>query len=322
MKSPLLSIITPVYNTAELLPRCIDSVLRQSLRDWELILINDGSTDESLAVCQQYASKDSRIRVISQANAGVSVARNKGLDETRGAYITFLDSDDEVGDPETYEQVISVLSLDPSYSIAQYPYISITTERVYPAKVTQPRNLESNLEILQEWLIQRPMSWVLWDKVFDASVLQGKRFHPGIVMEDNLFLLEVLMDCPKFKIVTCGRYHYQQGEFTQDKWVWSEHKTYCLFVVNNRIMELLLSLPAPYNSIKAGMLRRVTNIGIDRLKTHGLKDGTLRELAPCYKALTLADVCSLLPLSWKERLKILLLKGLLALPMPSQHGKP
>ena len=94
-----ISIIVPVYNAEKTLPRCIDSILAQTFTDYELILVDDGSSDGSLSVCSAYAARDSRIRVLHQENAGVSAARNAGLDAAAGKYIMFCDSDDEV-EPE------------------------------------------------------------------------------------------------------------------------------------------------------------------------------------------------------------------------------
>ena len=93
-----LSIIIPVYQVEKTLSRCIDSVLGQSFDDYELILIDDGSTDQSGAICDDYALRDSRICVIHQSNSGLSSARNAGISIARGQYITFIDSDDFLGD--------------------------------------------------------------------------------------------------------------------------------------------------------------------------------------------------------------------------------
>ena len=94
MSCPCISIIVPVYNAREYLYRCIDSIIAQTLQSWELLLIDDGSTDESGDICDDYAEKDKRIRVVHQQNAGVSAARNTGLAVARGKYIGFVDSDD------------------------------------------------------------------------------------------------------------------------------------------------------------------------------------------------------------------------------------
>lgn len=94
--SPKFSIITPVYNSETFLHKCIDSIIQQKEQDWELVLIDDGSTDQSLAICEEYARHDKRIVVIHQKNAGVSNARNVGIDRANGKWITFIDSDDSI----------------------------------------------------------------------------------------------------------------------------------------------------------------------------------------------------------------------------------
>lgn len=94
--TPKISIIVPVYNTEPYIARCLDSILSQSFTDFELLLIDDGSTDGSTAICDSYATKDNRVRVFHKENGGVSSARNLGLDEAKGEWITFVDSDDWV----------------------------------------------------------------------------------------------------------------------------------------------------------------------------------------------------------------------------------
>lgn len=103
---PELSIIVPVYKVEKYLPKCIDSILAQTFRDFELILIDDGSPDNCGAICDDYAARDSRIKVIHQENAGVSAARNAGLDIATGTYLGFVDSDDWI-EPEMYETMIA-----------------------------------------------------------------------------------------------------------------------------------------------------------------------------------------------------------------------
>ena len=93
---PKISVIIPVYNTEKYLHRCIDSVLVQTFTDWEMLLIDDGSTDDSAIICDEYAAKDERIRVFHKENGGVSSARNLGLDHAQGEWITFVDSDDYI----------------------------------------------------------------------------------------------------------------------------------------------------------------------------------------------------------------------------------
>ena len=106
---PMVSIIVPVYNAAPYLNQCIDSLTNQTLKEIEIILINDGSTDDSLVVCGALAAKDDRIRLIDKPNGGVSEARNDGLRAAVGDYVGFVDPDDWV-DTEMYERMLSALT--------------------------------------------------------------------------------------------------------------------------------------------------------------------------------------------------------------------
>lgn len=109
MPAPLISIIVPVYNTEKYLPKCIESILAQTYTNFELILVDDGSIDRCPQICDEYAEKDSRIKVFHKENGGVSSARNCGLDIANGEYIGFVDSDDYI-EPEMYEKMLHTIT--------------------------------------------------------------------------------------------------------------------------------------------------------------------------------------------------------------------
>ena len=104
----LLSVIVPVYNVETYLPRCVDSILQQSYENMEVILVDDGSQDGSGKICDEYAARDSRVKVIHKENGGLSSARNAGLDTAAGEYLTFVDSDDWI-EPDAYCPMIALL---------------------------------------------------------------------------------------------------------------------------------------------------------------------------------------------------------------------
>ncbi len=191
---PLLSIIVPVYKVEEFLSTCIESVLAQSLHDWELILIDDGSPDNCPAICESYAKQDSRIIVIHQENKGVSTARNRGLDIARGKYITFVDSDDYLA-PNCYSRLLSALQREEAdMAICGFLY-------KYPNGSTMPRNASGEEELLSAHeLISRTFDipWsircVTYNKVFKAHLLKNIRFRPELsCSEDTYFLHECLL---------------------------------------------------------------------------------------------------------------------------------
>ena len=113
---PLVSVIIPVYNVSRYLPKCLDSVISQTWRNLEIIVIDDGSTDGSGSICDQYAKRDDRIKVIHSPNRGLSSARNLGLDNLRGQFISFIDSDDWI-EPDAVETLVKAALLTGSYIV-------------------------------------------------------------------------------------------------------------------------------------------------------------------------------------------------------------
>ena len=124
MAEPTISIIVPVYKTEAYLEKCVDSILAQTFRDFELLLIDDGSPDNCPALCEEAAARDPRIRVIHQKNAGLSAARNTGVEAARGEWIGFVDSDDSIA-PEMYETLLTYARRDGA-QIAVCDYLLVT----------------------------------------------------------------------------------------------------------------------------------------------------------------------------------------------------
>ena len=115
-----LSVVVPVYNSAQYLDRCIESIISQSFTKIELILVDDGSTDNSLDICKEWAKKENRIKVIQRENGGLSAARNTGIDNATSEYITFVDSDDALS-PNTYAPNMEILKDNPNVDLLEYP---------------------------------------------------------------------------------------------------------------------------------------------------------------------------------------------------------
>lgn len=153
MNTPLLSIIVPVYNTATFLNRCIDSILTQKYTNFELILIDDGSKDQSGKICGEYAQKDSRIVVIHKPNGGQSSARNAGLNIAKGDYITFVDSDDYIS-MDCYQNNMEILSRDKSIDILEYPIYTVNKgniEKLIIPRYNEEEHLYTKQDIFLFW---------------------------------------------------------------------------------------------------------------------------------------------------------------------------
>lgn len=195
MSKPLISIIVPVYNTERYLSRCIDSILNQSFKDFELLLIDDGSKDGSGTICDEYASKEKRVHVWHQVNQGVSAARNVGLKHVQGEWIYFPDSDD-VLIPNAFEMMMEMVSVNIDYVICGYEVYDEEGKCTY-AIATRKLGVMSREDALMEmfWPTDYRYQGYLWNKLFRASVVRDNHlsFVQGIKFnEDRLLNVEYL----------------------------------------------------------------------------------------------------------------------------------
>ena len=196
-----LSIIVPVYNAEAYLDRCVQSILAQTMPDFELILVDDGSPDRCGEMCDAYAKTDPRIRVIHQTNAGQAAARNRALDIAQGEYFGFADSDDFIH-PQTFEILLKNARKHKA-QISVGGYQPVTGLVNHPTWNDVPSRSWNGAEFLRHCLIdgvdKKP--WVLWDKIFHRDCFQNIRFPEGRIYEDNavvyrmIYEAETLADC-------------------------------------------------------------------------------------------------------------------------------
>ncbi len=200
---PKVSVIVPVYNVEKYLPRCIESIQEQTLTDWELLLIDDGSTDNSGIICDGFAKEDSRIRVFHKPNGGVSSARNVGLDNARGEWLAFVDSDDEV-DSDYLD--IQGVPHDVNLVIKSFQVVK------EDGSVKYSRIIEEEQYLLErnflKYYIQRRKN-ALWDKLIRREAVGEVRFLENVrVGEDFLFILSCIPNIHKCYISPRGCYRY------------------------------------------------------------------------------------------------------------------
>lgn len=195
MDQPLVSLIIPVYNLADYLPHCLDSVREQTYQNLEVLLVDDGSTDRSLAICQEYARQDSRFKVISKANSGVSDSRNRALDQAVGKYIQFLDGDDWLAPSATETFVHAAESTGADLVISHF--YRVADEHVAPRGHIKARRLLTRQEFAEE-MMKAPANYyygVLWNKLYRRSIIEAHylRFDSQVNWgEDFLFNLEYI----------------------------------------------------------------------------------------------------------------------------------
>ena len=193
-----LTVIIPVYRVEATLDRCVESVLAQAIEDMEVILVDDGSPDNCPTLCDNWAAKDKRISVIHQKNGGLSDARNAGLDVAKGAYITFVDSDDYLTS-DTYGPLLDMVS---ECDVLEY---SVADKLSLKDCCYDDTN--------RYWLDVRAYTHTYaWNKIYKRELFDNVRFPKGKVFEDVFTLPLLLRRSKRVRTTSKGFYHYTQNE--------------------------------------------------------------------------------------------------------------
>jgi len=204
---PLLSIIVPVYNSAKYLRECLESIRCQSFQDYEVILVNDGSTDGSQDICNHYSALDNKFHALHLKNGGVSHARNIGLERSKGQYVTFIDSDDWI-ESNTFETYINAFSSSNDIDAVKVGYFqdSNKSSEVISCKEDILFCDKSDLfKFLEE---TRYYSFV-WNICIRRDKVNGLKFNEEINwLEDHIFCYSYYFQCRKVKVLSRPLYHY------------------------------------------------------------------------------------------------------------------
>lgn len=216
---PALSIVIPIYNVGPYLNACLDSIAAQTFRDFECILVDDGSTDFCGIICDSWAKKDSRFRAIHQKNAGVSVARNVGIEAAVAPLLAFVDPDDCISENYFARLVDDLFEAGAEVAVSSFCYIHENgTEGMFKiintleinGKCSYPHIMRTNREVIDA-LCDNMFSCVSWGKVFDRTLWGDARFPVGIDLgEDMMTVPEVIA---KAKAAVCSPhaiYFYRQ----------------------------------------------------------------------------------------------------------------
>ncbi len=256
MENPLITVIVPVYKVEDYLERCVDSIVNQTYKNLEIILVDDGSPDRCGEMCEEIAKTDSRIKVIHKENGGLSSARNAGLDIMTGDYVGFVDSDDWI-EKDMYSELYKLIKhYDTKIAVGgiQCDYTSgkvIYFNPLYPDE--RDVKVFARVDALRELIFAKKISNSVCDKLFDKSVFCSRRFTEGIVNED-FDLMPSLIDSVESVVYNpCPYYHYMmtdesitRGEFKERRFILAEISRKNLLFYKEKYPELTLIAEAKH----------------------------------------------------------------------------
>ncbi len=205
---PSLSIIVPVYNVSEYVQDGVESILNQTYKDYEVILVDDGSTDNSGTICNELAQRNSCIKVVHQSNGGLSAARNTGVKLAKGRFICFLDSDDELGTNTLLQENMDILLRNPEADFLQFPtmwYYGEDNNRIVGENDTIIQGGSSIYENVRSNVI----TCTAWDKIYSRRIFDYALFPVGRYFEDVWFMTDVIPYCQHVICSSHGYYKYK-----------------------------------------------------------------------------------------------------------------
>lgn len=219
---PKISVIVPVYKTEGLLDRCVESIVGQTYKNLEIILVDDGSPDNCPAMCDGWAEKDSRIRVIHKENGGVSSARNAALDIATGDYIGFVDSDDWI-EPEMYLSLIQKISESgKNIALCSYYAVEISGER-YECRCVVDKEVLDKDDYFR-FIVLGGDGGYIWNRLYDADILKEVRFDEDIwYSEDLLFNFKTAQKSNGAAVLDKAEYNYVQKRIREQAWIMDDH---------------------------------------------------------------------------------------------------
>lgn len=212
-KKPLISVIVPVYNVEAYLEECINSILKQSYLNLEIILVNDGATDNSPNICDFYQKQDKRIHVIHKSNGGLSDARNKGIDASNGEYLVFVDSDDKVHIDFISTLYASLISADAQLAICLlFPFKD--SSEISDIALSSQQLVYSKTEVFNSFYRYdlSPNLVVAWNKIYHKSLFYSLRYPFGKKHEDEFVIHHIYNQCEKIVLNFSKLYYYRKRE--------------------------------------------------------------------------------------------------------------
>ena len=263
---PCISVIVPVYKVEAYLKKCVDSILGQTYQNLEIILVDDGSPDNCGEICDEYAARDPRIKVIHKPNGGLSDARNAGLDVCTGEYIGFVDSDDWI-EPHMYQrlyELIQQFNADMAFGgVADDVLQGNIVRTVKTSDYGETPFAEDNVAAMRRYFHG---SWAAWDKLYRAELFREIRYPVGEINEDEAIVLPLLDRCNAVCYTNEVFYHYVRrvdgtsittSAFSEKKLAWPKHCRDNLAFIRAKYPQLEESAVARYRSSLLWVLREM-----------------------------------------------------------------
>lgn len=212
MNSELISVIVPIYNVEKYINKCVDSIINQTYKNIEIILVDDGSTDNCYNICDEYKKKDNRIKVIHQENSGLSEARNAGIKMAKGEYLAFVDGDDYI--LEDMLEYLYKLLKETNSEISVCNFIRYWNEdkKLIDYNINRERIVIKREQALKEILKNDLLKSFAWNKLYKKSLFKNVRYPKGMKMEDVATTYKLISNSEKIVIGKDAKYYYVQRD--------------------------------------------------------------------------------------------------------------
>lgn len=259
---PLISVIVPVYNASKYIERCINSILNQSEKNIEILLIDDGSQDDSYEVCERLLSRDNRIRLFRKENGGAGSTRNYGISRSEGSFIGFVDADDWI-EENMYEYLLNILN-EKNADIACCSIEYYSQKRRYRQSYSNVEVCEfSSKEAVKEFLMCKTISSGVVDKLFKKQIFDNLRFREGITHEDNWMIIRCMSLSHKTVYSNKCLYHCYLSPNSVSRKEFSERRFDRIVVWKDNIKFLEKNYPDIVNMGYANLLRAYLDLYVE-----------------------------------------------------------
>ncbi len=229
----LISIIVPVYNVEKYIHQCVDSIINQTYTNLEIILVDDGSPDNCGKICDEYAAKDSRIKVIHKPNGGLSDARNCGIEAADGEWLMFIDSDDWI-EPDMAQKLLDAVTKEKADMAVCSVTLFNEKERLTPDNYLSPARTVSGIQLLKEkWLNVQFI--IACNKIYKKELFENIRYPVGKLHEDEFVIHYLLYEAKKVCVIEDKLYNYRQNENSITGSKYSPRNLDAFFAIADRI---------------------------------------------------------------------------------------